>query len=365
MKNKMYGVKEQILLWICCLSFIYASAQPQSLSENATISIITCGTGEELYTLFGHTALRVKDADQNLDVVYNWGMFDFRTPGFYTKFVKGNLLYYLDVDRFDDFLYNYEMTKREVVEQELNLDYSQKNEIWNEINRQLKSDDRYYTYGFIRNNCTTKVVDVLNKVLKNPLKTDFPSNKHSYRHILNEGLQEHYFEKLGINLLFGYTTNKQSDLIFLPVKFKDAIVYNKPILKSQNVLYSPPDVQHSTGFNSVVTLWVIVFVLSFGSFKTRIRFGYFLVTAIFGLFLLAVSVFTHHYELHFNAWILFFNPFLVVGKWRENRKLIVFGAAAAACGLLFMGTELVLIAMPLIVLHFIYMMTELFRKEKE
>lgn len=365
MNNMTFQFKQQIVLLICCFSFIYATAQPQSLSENARISILTCGTGDELYTLFGHTALRVKDADQDLDVVYNWGMFDFRTPGFYTKFIKGNLLYYLDVDRFEDFLYNYEMSRREVVEQELNLTYSQKSEIWNEINRQLKGDDRYYTYGFIRNNCTTKVVDVLNSVLEKPLRTDFPSNNHSYRHILNEGLQDHYFEKLGINLLFGYSTNKQSDLIFLPVKFKDAVVYNKSVLKSQHTLYSPPEVQYSKGFNSVLTLWVVVFILSFGAFKTGIRLGYFVVTAVFGLFLLGVSIFTHHYELHFNAWILFFNPLPAAGIWRKSRKITVIGAVAAACGLLFMGTELVLIAIPLIVLHSIYIVTELFQKEKE
>lgn len=364
MNKIILGVKHQILLCICCFSFIYAAAQPQSLSENAKISILTCGTGEELYTLFGHTALRIRDADQNLDVVYNWGMFDFRTPGFYTKFVKGNLLYYLDVDRFDDFLYSYEMNQREVVEQELNLTYSQKSAIWNEINRQLKGDDRYYTYGFIRNNCTTKVVDVLNKALPNPLSTDFPSNNHSYRYILNEGLQDHYFEKLGINLLFGYSTNKQSDLIFLPVKFKDAIVYNKSILKAQNILYAPQKIGQAKGFNSVLTLWIMVVVLSFGAFKSGIRLGYFLTTAVFGLFLLGVSIFTCHEELHFNAWILFFNPILVARVWKKNSKLGVVGVVVVICGLLFIGAELLLIAMPLIVLHFIYIIAEFFSKRK-
>jgi len=365
MNNITFQFKQQILLLICCFSFIYISAQPQSLSEKATISLLTCGTGDELYTLFGHTALRIKDTDQDLDVVYNWGMFDFRTPGFYTKFIKGDLLYYLDVDRFDDFLYNYEVTDREVTEQELNLSYGQKTEIWNEINRQIKSDDRYYTYGFIRNNCTTKVVDVLNKVLEHPLKTDFPSNNHSYRYILNEALQNHYFEKLGINLLFGYGTNKQSDLIFLPVKFKDALVYNKAVLNSQNTLYSPHRTEDAQGFNSVYTLWAVVVVVGVGAMRSKIRTCYFLTTAVFGLFLLGVSVFTHHNELHFNTWILFFNPFLAIGALRKNRKITILGAIVTVAGLCFMGWELVLIAIPLIVLHGTYVVFELFQKEKE
>src|SRR5690606_41331014 len=72
--------KQQIVLLVCCFSFMCIQAQPATLTENAEISVLTCGTGDEMYTLFGHTALRIKDIDQNLDVVYNWGMFDFRTP---------------------------------------------------------------------------------------------------------------------------------------------------------------------------------------------------------------------------------------------------------------------------------------------
>ena len=198
MNNLVSKFKQQIVLLICCFSFLYTSAQPETLSEKAEISVLTCGTANEMHTLFGHTALRIKDVDQNLDVVYNWGMFDFRTPNFLAKFVKGNLLYYLDVDSFDDFLYNYTIDNREVVEQVLNLSSTEKSKIWIEINRQLKGNDRYYTYGFIRNNCTTKVVDVINKSVEKPLIADFPSNNHSYRYILNKGLpRSSLFRKIG------------------------------------------------------------------------------------------------------------------------------------------------------------------------
>src|SRR5690606_2373657 len=146
MNNFKLNIKQQILLWICCFSFLVGFTQPASLSNQAEISVLTCGIGDEMYTLFGHTALRVNDPAQNLDVVYNWGMFDFRTSNFYSKFVKGDLLYYLDVDRFSDFLYSYTLNNREVVEQVLDLSEREKEEIWTEINRQLKDDDRYYTY---------------------------------------------------------------------------------------------------------------------------------------------------------------------------------------------------------------------------
>lgn len=356
MNNLASKFKQQIVLLICCFSFITVAAQPETLSEKAEISVLTCGTANEMHTLFGHTALRIKDVDQNLDVVYNWGMFDFRTPNFLSKFVKGNLLYYLDVDSFNDFVYNYTVDNREVVEQELNLSYTEKSKIWTEINRQLKGNDRYYTYGFIRNNCTTKVVDVINKSIEKPLSANFPSNNHSYRYILNEGLDNHYFEKLGINLLFGCSTNKQADLMFLPVKLKDGISFDKNILKSEKIINTVDNTNAKSSLNSVYILWIIVAVALIGIFNKKCRWVYFFIIAIFSLFLVAVSVYSNHSELQFNALILFFNPLFFIRLVFKNKKILFFATFLTAISLVFMGLELILIAAPLIVLNLGYIM---------
>ncbi|HUH25650.1 MAG TPA: DUF4105 domain-containing protein [Flavobacterium sp.] len=356
MRRIQNKLKQQIILWVCCFSFLLTNAQPQSLSENAEISVLTCGTGAEVYTLFGHTALRVKDDTQSLDVVYNWGIFDFRTPNFLAKFIKGDLLYYLGVERFDDFLYNYTAEDREVIEQKLNLTYNQKIAIWEEINRQLKSEERYYHYQFIQNNCTTKVVDVLNKVLEDPLKTDFPSNNHSYRFILNEGLSNHYFEKLGINLLFGYKTNKQSDLMFLPIKLKDGVTFDGAILKSETKLNHVPEIATTKSLNSIYTLWIIVVIIGLGCLNKKVRFLYFAVTALFGLFLLAVSLYSNHTELQWNVLVLFFNPLFVIALLIKSNKVFYIAAVLSVLSLLLIGFELLMIVSPLIILHFIYVM---------
>ncbi len=364
MNNLVSKFKQQIVLLICCFSFITATPQPETLSKKAEISVLTCGTANEMHTLFGHTALRIKDVDRNLDVVYNWGMFDFRTPNFLSKFVKGNLLYYLDVDSFNDFLYNYTVDNREVVEQVLNLTYTEKSKIWTEINRQLKGTDRYYTYGFIRNNCTTKVVDVINKAVERPLSADFPSNNHSYRFILNEGLDHHYFEKLGINLLFGYSTNKPADLMFLPVKLKDGITFNKHLLKSHQVI-NKVTANKKTTLNSIYTLWLIVIVVALGGFNKKIRLLYFLLTSVFSLFLVAVSVYSTHAELQFNTLVLFYNPLIFAGLLWNKKKLIVLGVVITIISLVFMGLELILLAVPLIVLNFTYILVLFLLKRKQ
>jgi len=356
MNNSIIKIKQQIVVIICCFSFLSSFAQPQTLTENAEICVLTCGTANEMHTLFGHTALRIKDNDQNLDVVYNWGMFDFKTPNFLAKFIKGDLLYYLDVDRFDEFLDDYTFDNRQVFEQQLNLSYDQKLKIWDEINRQLKSDERFYTYGFIRNNCTTKVVDVINKVIDKPLAVDFPSNNHSYRYILNDGLENHYFEKLGINLLFSYPTNKKADLIFLPLKFKDGIAFNKSILKSEKKLNTVNKKEKKFSFNSVYTLWLIVIVLALGILNRKARLWYFGFTAIFSLFLLTISLYTNHAELHFNALTLFYNPLFFVALVLKNKKILITAAVLIAISLIFIGIEFMMVAVPLIVLHIVYVL---------
>ncbi|MGB5383353.1 MAG: DUF4105 domain-containing protein, partial [Lutimonas sp.] len=81
---------------IICLSWCLSSfSQSDLLSDEAEISVITCGPGSELYSTFGHSAFRILDPKRNLDKVYNYGTFNFETPNFYAKFVRGKLLYEL------------------------------------------------------------------------------------------------------------------------------------------------------------------------------------------------------------------------------------------------------------------------------
>ena len=70
------------------------------LTTNARISLITAEPGKELYTSFGHSAIRVYDPATGLDLVYNYGTFDFDAPGFYPNFLRGKLNYSLSVYDF-------------------------------------------------------------------------------------------------------------------------------------------------------------------------------------------------------------------------------------------------------------------------
>ena len=125
--------------------FIFTSSFSQyyKLSNQAKISILTCGSGDELYSIYGHTAIRILDNYNNLDVVYNYGNFDFGVENFYAKFVKGDLQYFVAACSFHDFMEEYIATDRQVTEQVLILNELQKQKLFDELNTSMFSDERF------------------------------------------------------------------------------------------------------------------------------------------------------------------------------------------------------------------------------
>ena len=223
---------------LLCLFFLFVSvlsfSQNSTLSKNSKVSIFTCGRGNELYTTFGHTAIRIKDEGINLDVVYNYGAFDFNTANFYLKFVKGDLQYFINATSYEEFIYEYQMEKREVVEQTLNFSLPQKQELFELLNTSLFSEERSYTYKFIDRNCTTMVVEKINKMLGKHLIQKVDDKTITYRELLYPYFENHFYYKLGINIIFGAKTDAKAEKLFLPSELMhslDKAKYNgKPIV---------------------------------------------------------------------------------------------------------------------------------------
>ena len=134
----------------------------QNDSCSLRISLLTCAPGEELYSTFGHTALRVQDPSQGIDQVYNYGTFEFG-PDFYTKFIRGKLLYFLSVEEFGDFMYQYEAQSRSVQEQVLRLDCFEKQKLRSALQVNALEENKYYRYDFLFDNCTTRAGDMVAK----------------------------------------------------------------------------------------------------------------------------------------------------------------------------------------------------------
>ena len=221
----MYRLKRtQIFLLLLVFSFATtAIGQILPLSKNTEVSILTCGTGSEIYSLFGHTAIRIKDTENQIDEVYNYGTFDFSTPNFYLKFVKGDLQYLETSCTFEEFFQEYLYEKRSVEEQVLNISTKQKQALFDYLNASLQSEERFYTYKFIDKNCTTMVINVINKILGKEIIVKTSHSEKTYREILFPYFDGHFFEQLGTSIIFGTKVDSKGERLFLPSELQESI----------------------------------------------------------------------------------------------------------------------------------------------
>ena len=223
-------------------------------------SIITCDAGEDIYTIWGHTAIRVVDSVNNTDIVFNYGTFNFNEPNFIAKFLKGDLLYFVSVNNYSDFLNEYQFEKRNVYEQVLKLSTVEKIKWYTALQVNMMGDNRFYLYNFISDNCTTRVKDGLFK------NTNFQATSVPVKSYRSEVVSAPYKQGLpwiglGIDLLLGaYSDQKPSDnqAGFLPFLLHQQIASTGRLVVKENVLTYASEKQVSS--NSTIYI-LLVFVL--------------------------------------------------------------------------------------------------------
>ena len=331
----MYRIK-QTLLYSFLIVILFTNkviGQILPLSENAEVSIITCGTGSEIYSLFGHTAIRIRDADNQIDEVYNYGTFDFDTPNFYLKFVKGDLQYLETSCTFEEFFQEYLYEKRSVYEQILNISTSQKQALFDYLNASLQSEERFYTYKFIDKNCTTMVINAINKILGKEIIVKNTKEDKTYRDILFPYFEGHFFEQLGTSIIFGTKVDLKGEELFLPAELQESIktisYNNRPLCKENRKImeFEKEEVPFSWWNNYYA--FCLLFSLVLIANKNAIYNSYFTALGMLGLFFIVAGFYSLHKELANNYNILLFNPilFLVVYfQIKNNRKWILYSS---------------------------------------
>ncbi|MHC5354593.1 lipoprotein N-acyltransferase Lnb domain-containing protein [Myroides sp. LJL115] len=305
------------------------ASQDKQLSARSSISILTCGTGDASHALYGHTAVWVQDPLLGIDRVYNYGLFDFETPNFVGKFIGGNLFYFADYTNFDRFVRSYVYENRSVYKQELDLSSQQKQMMYGLLNQAILPESREFLYQFIQENCTTKVVDLLQEVLDEKLKVDVSSNQGSYRSILSDYVKHSFFEDLGINILLGAKTDKKSELVFLPFILMESLdqtkVDGKSLVKESSVIFQAENTlkKQDNWINSIYFFYGILFIVGYFCFRAKLaRKVVYTLYGCFGIFLLALTLYSSHSEFALNASILLFNPLFLVLVFNRKSSLI-------------------------------------------
>lgn len=248
------------------------STLAQTDSCNFRISLLTCSPGEDLYATFGHSALRVTNIMTNEDIVYNYGTFNFDEPGFYTKFVRGKLLYYLSTEDFSLFKRSYEYERRNMIEQVLELSCNEKHKMVQLLRENLAGENKFYKYDFLFDNCTTRLRDLLEKTtdtsvhFSNILKEKTTFRQHIFEYM---DYNEKLWTKLGMDILLGNNTDavmSNREAMYLPdyllKGFDSGRIGNKPVVQyKNNIIDIPLTKPEKNLFTSPVFVFCLVFTL--------------------------------------------------------------------------------------------------------
>ncbi|MBU3713854.1 MAG: DUF4105 domain-containing protein [Ferruginibacter sp.] len=331
---------KKFLVTIFYISILLFSRQNNAQAQESSrlrISLLTCAPGDELYSIFGHSAIRITDSIRGTDYVYNYGTFNF-DDDFYVKFMKGKLLYYVSVDEFENFAYNYQMMQRGITEQVLDLSKEEAESIQRALLENSKEENKYYKYDFFLDNCTTRIRDIISKFKKTqlptqhvmPAKTRFREAIHTY---LDRGGQQ--WSKLGIDILLGAPTDKvmtANEQQFLPDNLMSALDMNEKsiIIKEKKVLFQFDKKNESAFFSSPAFLFsmflVLISLLSFSKNKIilnslnifdRILYG---TTGLLGIILLLMWFATDHSMTKNNFNLLWAVPSHILLSFGLNSK---------------------------------------------
>ena len=298
------------------------------------IYLITCGPGTETYSVYGHSALRIIDHNKGSDLVYNWGIFDFSTPGFTWKFAKGRLDYMLGVDNYSRFLQSYLVEKRWVKSQKVNLEPEETWKLMLLIRENLKSENIKYRYDFFYDDCSTRIRDLFEKVLEDKLIYTPSSEKKapSFRELVEKYQRPFPWLNFGINLIMGTPADKKADIrakMFLPLEMQEglsgAVIKRNgkmvPLIQNPEMVldFKTPVVKSSwlTSPLFVFTLMLILLIIFSALIKGKkvnkifdiILFSIFSILAVLMIFF---NFFTDHQQMKWNLNILWLNPFIII-----------------------------------------------------
>jgi len=351
------------------INLLAVSAQRVQLSPSAQISVLTCGPGEELYSTFGHSAFRVQDPSQGIDVVYNYGTFDFDTPNFYLKFTRGKLLYQLSRTSFSRFLYTYQLENRWVKEQLLALTPEQTNTLFQFLEQNNLPENKAYKYDFFFDNCSSRIRDVLGNTLDNHLdfKASHLENQYTFRALIHQNLTTNSWSSFGIDLALGAIIDRkatQKEHMFLPQYVLEQL--SNTTLGSKNLVLRERDILDAKNTHKDVYflasplfwfLLLLVFVMAItyidfkNSFRSRsLDLFLFLLTGIAGLIILLLWFATDHSATANNFNFLWVFPgnlvvaFLMLRKkkspkWLDTYMLVLLGGIALTLILWIIGVQ--------------------------
>lgn len=296
-----------------------------TLSDSSEIHLLTCTPGTEVWSKYGHTAIRVIDHKKEIDLVFNYGIFNLMADDFYLKFVRGETYYQLGIETYKYFDKFYRRIGRTTYWQELNLTQEQKQSIYNALLTNYLPENRYYLYNFVFDNCATRPYHLIKQALNDTIISDYRGYSNTdFRTAISHYTGRHSWVDFGINLVFGSQANQpmtNEQRLFLPEELmfymsQARLSDGTPLIKQQEIsAFQPKQVAwYQTCWMGIGIFAIAMLLLSFWDRKRgHCSWGIDLILGVVYLLLITLVIFLTFFSCHplvgFN-WRLLLLPFI-------------------------------------------------------
>lgn len=317
-------------------------------ADSIRVSLLTCSPHDEIYSLYGHTAIRYEDKASKTDIVVNYGMFSFKKPFFVARFVLGLTDYEMGIQDFADFCYEYQYFGSQVTQQEINLTPEEKGQLLKALQDNY-ANARVYRYNYFYNNCTTKARDIILKSINGKIEYKNAIDKSvSFRDLIHGCNANYSWASFGNDLLLGFKADMQTtreEQQFLPdnlmrdfgqAKIVSADGSARPLVKNTEIIVKGNDyaIAGKTKITPqfvFITLLILMAAIVFAEIKTKKRLLWvditlLLASGLAGL-ILFVMLFSEHPTTSTNLQILILCPLnlywaiYIIKNRRNERKL--------------------------------------------
>lgn len=313
----------------CLFMGVAFSVQSQS-TDSIRFSLLTCAPGTEIYSLFGHTAIRYENYTRRIDVAFNYGMFSFNTPNFIFRFVAGETDYQLGITPYSYFEAEYAMRGSSVYQQVLNLTQSEKERLLTILENNYLPENRIYRYNYFYDNCTTRARDKIEECIEGKVVYPDSLSGKSYRSIVHEFTAGSPWNEFGIDLCLGAEADKEINKrqqMFSPFYMKyyasnayivDAGGTRRPLILDETKIVDVEPEEVQPGFILSPLMCGALFlalcvVMAWGQWKTqRIWWGWDIVLyglqGLAGCIIAFLFFFSVHPTVGSNWLLILFNP---------------------------------------------------------
>lgn len=320
-----------------------ASDEYRIYDDSVEVCLLTCSPHNEVYSLYGHTALRFHDMRTGEDWAFNYGIFNFNKPFFVLRFTFGITDYELGVVPYGRFKEAYRRYGSQVTEQVLNLTPEEKEKIYLALLDNYRPENRVYRYNYFYENCTSRARDKVEGCINGKIQYARTYDTTTYRKLIHQYTQGHPWAAFGNDLCLGMSADFEIDRRkqeFLPeilmTDFAAAQIIDggsyRPLVKETRIPVEPGvQILESefplTPMECAVLLLLISILIIIGEMRNKTTYKVWdtilmTVTGVAGIIILALF-FSEHPTTSTNLQIFLLNPlplFFIPAMICEGRK---------------------------------------------